>query len=96
MDRKNFINKCIGLLAFGGFTLTGLAVQPGKKEAKYKIITQRCDGCGHCYRACKQKAINPEGRSAKIDPTKCEGCGDCQRFCRRMAIVPDETKTQTK
>jgi ferredoxin len=92
MDRKSFIHKSAGLLLFGGFSLMGLAASQDKKKNKYKVIAQWCDGCGHCYRACREKALKPEGNIAVIDQSKCTGCGECERFCRKMAIVPIENK----
>jgi ferredoxin len=98
MDRKDFIIKTTGIVVAGFIPVLSFAEEEPKKT-KYKIITQRCNGCGHCYRACADKALQPQGRMAVIDQTKCDGCGDCVRYCRRMAIVPDEStnvKSQPK
>ena len=72
----------------GAFTVVGMAQETPAKDKKYSVISKRCDGCGHCFRACRDKAllVDTEGK-AIIDPQKCKGCGDCLRFCRRMAIV---------
>jgi MinD superfamily P-loop ATPase len=87
MDRKEFITKSVGLIMLGGLSIISLALDP-KETKKYKVIPQRCNGCGHCFDACRDKALitTREGK-ADIDQQKCKGCGDCIRFCRRMAIV---------
>jgi MinD superfamily P-loop ATPase len=87
MDRKEFLAKSAGLIIIGGLALVGLSAEQTDTKKKYKVITQRCDGCGHCFRACRDNALTAEDRKAVIDPQKCKGCGDCTRFCRRMAIV---------
>jgi MinD superfamily P-loop ATPase len=92
MDRKDFLTKGACLIIFGGLSLAGFAAQQSANEKKYKVIAQRCDGCGHCFRACRDKAIIAEGNKASIDSKKCKGCGDCTRFCRRMAIVEQDQK----
>jgi MinD superfamily P-loop ATPase len=87
MDRKEFLRKSGSLIILGGLSLAGVAAMQPADERKYKVIAQRCDGCGHCFRACRDQAINTEGNKASIDSKKCKGCGDCTRYCRRMAIV---------
>ena len=87
MDRRSFIFRSAGFMILGGLsTLSIAAVQPDKNK-KYTVIAQRCDGCGHCFRACRDEAITSKERKAVINAEKCKGCGDCTRFCRRMAIV---------
>jgi MinD superfamily P-loop ATPase len=85
MDRKEFILKSAGFILLGGMSMVAFSQ---KKETKYKVISKRCDGCGHCFRACRDKAllVSEDGK-AMIDQQKCKGCGDCTRFCKRMAIV---------
>ncbi len=89
MDRRHFMVRLTGLLLFTGFSTAGIAQEPPvEKEKKYTVISKRCDGCGRCFRSCRDKAllVTEEGK-AYIDSEKCKGCGDCTRFCRRMAIV---------
>jgi MinD superfamily P-loop ATPase len=88
MNRKDFISKITGLILLGGFSLAALADEPKKDRKKYTVLAKRCDGCGHCCKACRDKALmfSTNGK-ASIDPDKCNGCGECTRFCRRMAIV---------
>jgi len=93
MDRKAFLQKSAGMIMLGGLSLVGFGIEQTEKQKKYKVIAQRCDGCGHCFRACKDKAILNEGSKAVIDVQKCKGCGDCTRFCRRMAIVEQDQKS---
>jgi formate hydrogenlyase subunit 6 len=92
MDRKEFLTKSIGLIVFGGLSMTGFAAAQTEKEKKYKVVAQRCDGCGHCFRSCKDKALLPRDGKAVIDQQKCKGCGECTRFCRRMAIIEQDQK----
>lgn len=68
--------------------MAALAQEPEKANKKFRVISKRCDGCGHCFRACRDKALfeSNDGK-AFIDQQKCKGCGDCIRFCRRMAIA---------
>jgi MinD superfamily P-loop ATPase len=87
MDRKEFILKSAGMIILGGAALVGCTAQQTDSRKKFKVITQRCDGCGHCYRSCRDNALIQENRKAFIDVQKCKGCGECTRFCRRMAIV---------
>jgi NAD-dependent dihydropyrimidine dehydrogenase PreA subunit len=87
MNRRSFLYKGAGTLILGSLAAISLtAVQPNKNK-KFTVIPQRCDGCGHCYRACKDQAISEKERKAFINFDKCKGCGDCTRYCRRMAIV---------
>jgi MinD superfamily P-loop ATPase len=86
MDRRGFLYKGTGLLLLSGVSMIGLYAQTDKNK-KFTVISQRCDGCGHCFRACRDNAIFQDNRKAIIDTNKCKGCGDCTRFCRRMAIV---------
>jgi MinD superfamily P-loop ATPase len=75
-----------------GLTVAGLSQEPEeKKSKKFKVIPKRCDGCGHCFRSCRDKALLvTETGKAFINQEKCKGCGDCVRFCKRMAIVEAE------
>lgn len=93
MDRKEFLTKSAGLVIFGGLSFMGIAAGIPGKEKKFKVIAQRCDGCGHCLRACRDKALTAEGKKVVIDQQKCKGCGDCTRYCRRMAIVEQDQKS---
>lgn len=88
MDRKDFILKGTGLVFLGGLSMLALAQQSEDTIKKYTVISQRCDGCGHCFRSCRDKAllVAKDGK-AVIDEQKCKGCGDCTRFCRRTAII---------
>ena len=88
MDRKEFLLKSAGALILGGLTLMGAAQEPATSSKKFTVISKRCDGCGHCFKSCRDKAlIVADDGKAVIDLEKCKGCGDCVKFCRRMAIV---------
>jgi MinD superfamily P-loop ATPase len=95
MDRKEFLTKSAGLIIISGLSVIGLAAQEKESKKKYTVIDKRCDGCGHCFRACRDNALKATNdRKAVIDAEKCKGCGDCVRFCRRMAIVEIEENTK--
>lgn len=82
--------KSTGILAVVGLGMISIhAGQPGS-EKKYTVITQRCNGCGHCYKACRDKALSEVNGKAVIEKVKCNGCGECTRFCRHMAIVVEQ------
>lgn len=86
MDRKDFLIKGAGLLLLSGFSIKALSLAP----VIYTVKTKRCDGCGHCFKACHHNALYVKEGKAYIDSQHCKGCGDCLRFCKRMAIVPKE------
>ena len=88
MERRDFLYKGAGFLLLGGLSVLGMAQESGHEEKKYMVIAKRCDGCGNCFRACREKAllVAKNGKPV-IDEQKCKGCGDCTRFCRRMAII---------
>lgn len=95
MDRMEFLKKSAGLIVICGLSAFGLAAQEPDKKNPYTVIAKRCDGCGHCFRACKDHALTPtDERKAVIDAQKCTGCGECTRFCRRMAIVEIQPNKQ--
>ena len=72
-----------------------------KSLMQYKILEDKCVGCGMCARNCPANAIEktdivPVGKPAtlplrvhKIDPDKCVKCGLCQSNCRFSAIIKD-------
>jgi len=92
MDRKEFLLKTAGFLILSGLSVAVFSQEPtDKKNKKYTVISKRCDGCGHCFRSCRDKALLvADNGKAYIDSDKCKGCGDCTRFCKRMAIVEAE------
>jgi len=87
MNRKDFISKSACLLAMGGLMVMGCSSHHEKKNIKYTIVSNRCRGCGHCLKACDERAIQLNGDIAIIDQLKCKGCGDCQNSCEKNAIV---------
>ncbi|MCQ2802345.1 MAG: NAD(P)H-dependent oxidoreductase subunit E [Bacilli bacterium] len=72
-----------------------------KSLMQYKILPEKCAGCGMCARNCPANTIIktdevPVGKPAtlplrihRIDPTNCVKCGLCQSNCRFGAIIKD-------
>lgn len=89
MDRREFTAKIFGTVLLAALSEAGFTQEPPEeKKKKYTVISKRCDGCGRCFRSCREKALlTTETGKAYIDQEKCQGCGDCTKFCRRMAIV---------
>jgi len=60
----------------------------------YRIIEDKCTGCGKCKRVCPSGAITGEKKELHtIDPEKCIRCGACISECPfdAIEIVPRET-----
>ncbi len=72
-----------------------------KNLMQYKILEDKCIGCGMCARNCPANTIEktdivPVGRPAtmpmrvhRINPDKCVKCGLCMSNCRFGAIIKD-------
>jgi len=72
-----------------------------KNLMQYKILPDKCSGCGLCARNCPAQCITktdivPVGKSEAlplrvhlINPDKCVKCGLCQSNCRFGAIIKD-------
>ena len=57
----------------------------------YRIIEEKCVGCGACAWACLfdvPKAKTADGSKYEIDAEKCCGCGQCENLCPNSAIEP--------
>ena len=68
-----------------------------KKLLTYKVIKDKCFGCGMCAKQCPVSALSrtdyvaPGKKLAafEIDTTKCVKCGACEGVCRFKAIVKE-------
>lgn len=70
----------------------GCAPAEGKKEQhalKPFVVSEKCIGCGACYKVCPQSAITMENDKSVIDKSKCIGCGECKTVCQPKAISFD-------
>ncbi len=55
---------------------------------EYKILQDKCIGCGVCKINCPVNAISGEVRNPHfIDQEKCTKCGTCMKVCRFNSIV---------
>ena len=51
-----------------------------------KLISNRCVGCGVCFRSCPPKAITMEDHRPRFDFTACIRCFCCHELCPEKAI----------
>jgi dissimilatory sulfite reductase (desulfoviridin) alpha/beta subunit len=55
-------------------------------SARVAIVSGRCDQCGACVGACREKCLELAGEAPEIAAERCIGCGDCVRACPRDAL----------
>ncbi|NTW05546.1 MAG: NADH-quinone oxidoreductase subunit NuoF [Peptococcaceae bacterium] len=59
-----------------------------KALLEYRIISEKCRGCGMCIKVCPAEAISGEKKQPHvIDPAKCIKCGSCKEVCKFDSIV---------
>ncbi|PUA33191.1 MAG: indolepyruvate ferredoxin oxidoreductase subunit alpha [Zestosphaera tikiterensis] len=67
----------------------------GVKYVTFKVLEDKCIGCGICYDWFSCPAITSlSNRKASIDPELCVGCAACVQVCPTKAIVPSEEYDQ--
>ncbi len=58
------------------------------KARPHATISQQCDGCGECVKACQFEAIEGEpGKKHVVIKEKCIGCGRCFEVCPIKAVT---------
>ncbi|HEY3357697.1 MAG TPA: NADH-ubiquinone oxidoreductase-F iron-sulfur binding region domain-containing protein [Polyangia bacterium] len=54
----------------------------------YRVLADKCDGCGACLKMCGEKAITGVRKQLHaIDDARCVRCGVCVDICQRDAIL---------
>ncbi len=59
-----------------------------EKTHGYRILADRCIGCGKCLSACPQKCITP-GNPYVIQSEHCLHCGRCMDVCPAGAVIKE-------
>ncbi|HEX2965834.1 MAG TPA: 4Fe-4S binding protein [Syntrophorhabdaceae bacterium] len=54
----------------------------------FKILSDRCTGCGTCESVCKNSAISEGDESYVIDPDKCTECAGWYEFQKCAEVCP--------
>jgi indolepyruvate ferredoxin oxidoreductase alpha subunit len=75
-------------------------IEDYEKTAPYKVIDDKCTGCGNCvdigcpaiHVTRREKAVKPSGKEVelafvRIETAACTGCGLCVQPCAPEAIV---------
>ena len=83
--------KPVVVVARGACILVALSEARRKRLRipPYRVVEDRCKGCGICYNvfACPAIARRKDGK-AEIDPALCTGCSVCAQVCPFNAIAP--------
>lgn len=57
-------------------------------ENTLSFNSERCSGCGMCWRVCPHAVFSRNGKKAQLsNPARCMECGACQMNCKDGAIT---------
>lgn len=74
--------------------VAGIKVDPKRKDyygsEKAVIDSEKCVGCGICYKNCRFDAIIKKENVFSVNPYACEGCGVCMYTCPSGAVTMEE------
>ncbi len=92
-DRFYALCNCCACCCVGMKAWTRLRIPIICHSGYSPVVSNECDACGECERACPFGAIHMEETSV-IDADRCMGCGVCEGNCPIGAItlIPDPVK----
>ncbi len=88
----------LGLFARGGRAYCNFLCPVGAFDAlvnrftgrrfgrRFRLDSQRCNGCGECIEVCPTSALRIDGEHKHIDQLSCLPCGECQKVCPEQAL----------
>ena len=73
-----------------------LLIAKRKKDKLFRIIIQRCIGCGECLKLGCSAIVKGEDRKPCIEFEICNGCSLCKQVCKVNAIEEMKVESQQK